>query len=162
MAVATNLSEAEILERVIAPHVAGFSADAAKAFLAFLTAMFLFTIGFATRLTSVLTWVGVLSYIHRMPIFLYGVDSIMNVLVIYLMIGPSGATFSVDRLLEKWWAKKKGKPVPPVRPMVSANFALRLMQIQFCIIYMASGTSKLQGAAWWNGTCSSTRGRRIR
>jgi hypothetical protein len=29
---------------------------------------------------------------------------------------------------------------------------LRLMQIHFCIIYLASGTSKLQGMAWWNGT----------
>ena len=26
------------------------------------------------------------------------------------------------------------------------------MQIHFCIIYLASGTSKLQGTAWWNGT----------
>ena len=39
--------------------------------VAFLTAMFLFTIGFATRLTAVLTWVGVLSYIHRLPVFMY-------------------------------------------------------------------------------------------
>jgi hypothetical protein len=119
---------------------------------AFLLVMFLFTIGFATRLTAVLTWVGVLSYIHRLPVFLYGLDSIMNVLVLYLMVGPSGAAFSVDRLLQKWWAKKHGQPVPPVRASASANFALRLMQIQMCIIYIASGLSKLQGEAWWTGT----------
>jgi hypothetical protein len=35
---------------------------------------------------------------------------------------------------------------------VSANFAIRLLQLHFCIIYLASGTSKLQGGAWWNGT----------
>src|SRR6185503_2420103 len=29
---------------------------------------------------------------------------------------------------------------------------LRLLQVHFCLIYLASGCSKLQGAAWWNGT----------
>jgi len=118
----------------------------------FLVAMFLFTIGLATRLTAVLTWVGVMSYIQRLPIFMYGMDTIMIVVSSYLMIGPAGATLSVDRLLAKWWARRKGLPPPPVRPSVSANFALRLMQIHFCMIYMASGLSKLQGPAWWNGT----------
>ena len=26
------------------------------------------------------------------------------------------------------------------------------MQVHFCIIYLVSGSSKLLGAAWWNGT----------
>ncbi len=120
--------------------------------IAFLVAMFLFTVGFATRLTAVLTWVGILSYINRLPVFLYGIDTIMNILVVYLMIGPAGATLSVDRLIRKWWARRQGEPEPAVEPMVGANFALRLMQIHFCIIYMASGLSKLQGPAWWDGT----------
>jgi hypothetical protein len=34
---------------------------------------------------------------------------------------------------------------------VSANVALRLLQIHLCIIYGASGLSKLQGPAWWSG-----------
>jgi hypothetical protein len=65
----------------------------------------------------------------------------------------------VDRLLRRWWtrrqAERKGLPVPawlPPAPSVTANFALRLLQVHFCIIYLASGLSKLQGAAWWNGT----------
>ena len=32
-----------------------------------LLSMFLFTIGFCTRVTSVLAWAGALSYIHRAP-----------------------------------------------------------------------------------------------
>ena len=35
---------------------------------------------------------------------------------------------------------------------VSANFALRLLQIHVCIIYAAAGLSKLPGAKWWDGT----------
>jgi hypothetical protein len=33
-----------------------------------------------------------------------------------------------------------------------ANMTLRCMQIHFCIIYLAAGTSKLLGSRWWSGT----------
>jgi hypothetical protein len=35
---------------------------------------------------------------------------------------------------------------------VTANLAIRLFQIHFCAIYMASGLSKLLGSMWWSGT----------
>jgi hypothetical protein len=124
-----------------------------------LAVIVLFTLGFCTRITSVLTWVGVISYIQRAPTTLFGMDTMMNVLLIYLMIAPSGAALSLDRLLARWWALRRarlsGRPAPvwqPPTPMVTANFAMRLMQIHFCIIYLASGTSKLLGGPWWNGT----------
>ena len=44
-----------------------------------------------------------------------------------------------------------GYALEPLEQEVAANFTLRLMQIHFCIIYMSSGLSKLQGGAWWNG-----------
>src|SRR5262249_35055195 len=124
-----------------------------------LVVMLMFAVGFCTRITSVLTWLAAVSYMHRSPITLFGGDTMMNILLIYLMIGPSGAALSVDRLISRWWARRKarlaGEPEPEDAPppkLVSANFALRLMQIHFCIIYFAAGTSKLLGATWWNGT----------
>ena len=88
------------------------------------------------------------------------IDAIQTALLLYLVIGPSGAALSVDRYLSvarsrRWRRGPSGGFLaeflaPP--PSASANFALRLMQIHFCIIYAASGLSKLQGAAWWNGT----------
>src|SRR5262249_16274124 len=123
-----------------------------------LTSIFLFTIGFCTRITSVLTWLGMLSYIQRAPTSLFGMDTITNIAVLYLMIGPSGAALSVDRLLPRYWATRRAfrelLPVPefpPPQPSVSANVALRLLQVHLCIIYAASGLSKLQGSAWWSG-----------
>jgi hypothetical protein len=125
----------------------------------FLLVMLLFTVGFCTRVTSVLTWMAALSYIQRAPTTLFGLDTMMIIVLLYLMIAPSGAALSVDRLIARWWARRqarrKHRPEPawePPAPSVSANFALRLLQIHFCIIYLASGTSKLQGPAWWNGT----------
>ena len=118
----------------------------------------LFAIGFCTRITSVLTWLAAVSYIQRSPVSLFGADTMMNILLLYLMIGPSGAALSVDRLIGRWLARRKakreGRPeldFPPPQPTVSANFALRLMQVHFCFIYLAAGTSKLLGGNWWNG-----------
>ena len=68
-----------------------------------LVIVFLFMIGFCTRITSVLTWLGVISYTQRAPTTLFGLDTMMNLLLIYLMIGPSGAAFSVDRLIIRYW-----------------------------------------------------------
>jgi hypothetical protein len=118
----------------------------------------MFTIGLCTRITSALTWAGALSYIHRSPATLFGVDTMMTILLLYLMIGPSGAALSVDRKVARWWARKhrSGKAAPasaaaPV-PSVSANLAIRLLQVHVCIIYLAAGLSKLLGNAWWNTT----------
>src|SRR5262249_46193825 len=119
-----------------------------------LVSMFLFTIGFCTRIAAVLTWLGLLSYVNRGVTSLFGMDQIMIVVVLYLMIAPSGAALSVDRLIARWRVRRGKRPaeLPPPEPSVSANLALRLLQIHVCIIYMASGLSKLQGASWWGGT----------
>jgi len=120
----------------------------------FLVAMFLFTIGLWTRLTGVLTWIGTLQYIHRSPVTLFGMDSMTMLGLFFLMIGGGGAALSVDHWLAQRRERiRRNDPmfvlVPP--PSILVNLAIRMMQVQFCFIYLASGTSKLQGAAWWNG-----------
>lgn len=135
----------------------------------------LFLLGIGTRITSVLAWFAHINYIHRSPHMLFGADTMMNIVLIYLMVGPSGAALSVDRLLGRWWSKNKlgwvnawrkwrSQPVLSADEMVpfpfsekpepsaSANFAIRLIQINVCIIYFAAGASKLLGVSWWNGT----------
>jgi len=116
----------------------------------------LFTLGLWTRVTSVLTWLGSLMYIQRFQnSMLFGMDTMTNLGLFYLMIAPCGAALSLDRWLkvrrERQRLGSKYVPQPP-EPMVSATFATRLIQINFCIIYGAAGTSKLLGASWWNGT----------
>ena len=121
----------------------------------FLLVLLLFTVGFATRITSVLAMLGAISYIWRAQTSLFGMDAIVVVLLFYLVIAPCGAALSIDRWLEVRRERKRLRDpnaVLPLLPLSSATFATRLMQINFCFIYMASGTSKLLGAAWWNGT----------
>src|SRR5207245_7634675 len=40
----------------------------------------------------------------------------------------------------------------PPAPGVSANVALRLLQVNLCFIYLVSALSKLEGKTWWEGT----------
>lgn len=124
----------------------------------FLVVFFGFMIGFCTRVTSILAWLAAISYIQRAPTSIFGMDTMMNILLIYLMIAPCGAALSVDRLIGRWWTVRQARrdhlPIPPTSrpaPRVSANVAIRMLQIHFCFIYMASGLSKLLGASWWNG-----------
>ena len=134
----------------------------------------LFTIGLGTRLTSALLWFGSLCYIHRNPTILFGVDTMITILLLYLMFSPCGAVYSVDRLIAKWWVGAKSgvvqwwyrllrmpapsviapaDPVPDVvPPSIAANVCMRLLQIHVCIVYLMSGLSKLLGPAWWNGS----------
>lgn len=111
-----------------------------------------FMVGWQTRVTSVLTWLIGLSYINRAQPYLFGQDTMMNLAHFYLMMSPCGARWSVDRNLQKRRAIAAGEPVPPVRPSVSAGFILRVFQIQYCLMYMSAGLSKLKGPSWWNGT----------
>ncbi len=128
-----------------------------------LVVMAMFTIGLFTRVTAVLVWLATVSYIHRTQQVLFGMDTMMNILLFYLMIGNSGAALSIDRLIARYRAvrhslRQSGTidaatrtflAYPP--PSVNTGFALRLIQVHFCFIYMAAGLSKLKGGMWWNG-----------
>ncbi len=117
----------------------------------FLTANLLFAMGLFTRFTGVLTWIGALSYIQRAQTSLFGMDTIISILLFYLMLSPCGKVWSVDRFLEKCRARRADLPVEPVAASSEATFFQRAMQIHFAIIYLGAGTSKLMGAAWWQG-----------
>lgn len=129
---------------------------------AFLGVCVLFTIGLWTRVTSVLVWAGALNYIHRGELTLFGQDTMQTILLTYLMIGPSGAALSVDALRRRYRASKAlltsgGRAVPWAEAALSgppkswlANLAVRLFQINFCLIYASSGLSKLKGTTWWD------------
>lgn len=113
-----------------------------------------FTLGLWTRVTSVLTCLITLSYAHRAPEAMYGLDQINGFLslylaVAYLGIAPGGSTYSLDRWLA---SRRAARSLPPAPPSISANIATRLIQVHMCVLYLFAGLSKLQGEAWWDGT----------
>ena len=118
--------------------------------LAGLVVFAMLTIGWYSRITSVLAYVITVAYVNRLPGSLFGLDQINGLLAMYLMFGPSGARYSVDR----WLATRhlSSPAAAPVPASVGANIATRLMQLHMCVIYLFAGISKLQGPAWWNGS----------
>ena len=120
--------------------------------LFFMAASLLYAVGLWCAYTGPLCWLGAMSYAHRAWATVFGLDTMLLILLGYLLLAPTGAVFSMDRWLAVRRAKRLGLPEPAVEPSIRANFAIRLIQVHFCVIYFASGTSKLLGSMWWNGT----------
>lgn len=108
----------------------------------------LLMLGVYTRVVSVLAYLITVAYVNRVPGSLFGLDQINGLLAMYLMLGPSGARYSLDR----WFAKRATPKLPDVSPSIGANIAIRLIQLHMCVIYFFAGISKLQGPSWWNGS----------
>ncbi|RBP44247.1 vitamin K-dependent gamma-carboxylase-like protein [Roseimicrobium gellanilyticum] len=105
-------------------------------------------LGFGTRWALLLTWLGHVSYVQRGMVIYSGMDAILLLLLLYLSVGSAGTVCSVDAWLQ---SRRKGSSGIAV-PSVSANIALRLIQVHLCLIYFCAGAAKLQGPTWWNGT----------
>jgi hypothetical protein len=105
-------------------------------------------LGLFSRTASVLAFLFAVSYVNRVtPGAFFGLDKTNCMLALYLMLGPCGARYSLDRL----WKLRKGVAAEPA-PSTSANIAVRLMQVHLCIMYLFSGLAKLEGTTWQMGT----------
>jgi hypothetical protein len=115
-----------------------------------LAVYFLLMVGIFSRAMAMLGFLIAVSYANRItPGAYFGLDKINCMLAMYLMLGPCGARYSVDRL----WRLKRGAPTE-VPPSAAANLAIRLIQVHMCIIYLFSGIGKLQGESWATGEAS--------
>lgn len=116
--------------------------------IAALVVLAMFTLGLATRFTSVLTFVITLSYCHRLHGALFGLDQVNAFLATYLMLAPCGEVYSLDR----WIRTRRLGSAPAPRLSVMTNIATRLIQLHLCVIYLFGGISKLRGDMWWDGS----------
>ena len=133
--------------------------------------LLLFACGLFSRVTAVLSWVISVSTVNRLPVALFGFVQVLSALLLYLAVtGASGQAVSLDRFLARWRqararvgttrpARHKAGPRSPIGPdgtgvpqrTVSANLALRLIQIHLLMIYAMAGFAKLQSPSWWTG-----------
>ena len=116
--------------------------------IAALVAFAMLTVGLFSRVAAVASFLAAVSYVNRVPGAQFGLDQINVMLAMYLMLGPCGACYSVDRWLAR---RRRRRALPPVATSVSANLAIRLIQVHMCVIYFFAGLSKLQGETWWRG-----------
>lgn len=104
-------------------------------------------LGWRTRIMSLVLWLGLLSFYHRNPSSNGGPDAMPAILSFYMMLCPSGAAYSLDARREE---RRRGTVAEPL----IVPWALRLLQMQFCLVYFQSCVIKCDGASWLDGTAT--------
>jgi hypothetical protein len=115
-------------------------------FWMFLGSAALLTIGFLTRLNSLLVFLCLTSIQQRNLYILHGGDTFLRVAGFFLIFAPAGAAVSADRLIRIW----RGKEDAHIRPR--SPWAQRMIQFELSLVYFATFCSKVKGAPWLQGT----------
>lgn len=102
------------------------------------------TVGYRTRLVTVVAFLILVSLRWRNGWIQNGGDHLLRHLGFYLMLAPAGAALSVDR----WRAARDRFWEHPRR----APWALRLVQVQVSVVYLFTVWLKVQGERWNDGT----------
>jgi hypothetical protein len=92
------------------------------------------TFGIFPRVSAFVAYVLHVSFMHRNMAIVYGLDMISAFLLFYLS-----------------FARTDTKPKKDSWAAMLSSSALRLTQIQVCVIYAYSGWEKLKGLSWWKG-----------
>jgi hypothetical protein len=108
-------------------------------------AAFLVTVGWRTRMASVVLYLGMLSLHHRNVSSACGADTLIVILLFCLMLSPSDAAYSLDALRA---ARRRGTLAEPL----IVPWAQRLIQFQACVVYFITAGMKCNGQTWFNGT----------
>ena len=101
----------------------------------FLISLLTMAFGYFPRVSALVAYVIHVSFMHRNMGIVYGLDMIATFFLFYLIFAKTDA--------------------PPTRKeswsTMLTSAALRLGQIQVCVIYAFSGWEKLKGMSWWKG-----------
>ena len=117
----------------------------------FLAACLALMFGWRTSLVKWVVLIGQISFDHRNPIFLYGVDKILASLMFILCVAPIGRALSLDRVRAVRAAKRER--LEAVLPLIRSEWTgacIRLMQIQMAVLFFYSAVAKA-GDDWYSG-----------
>lgn len=105
-------------------------------------------LGVATPVATVAAAVLWASLLHRGSMLAGPADDCLAVLLWCLVVGPSGRTWSIDRILADWL----GRPVATTS--VAARVSLGLIQVHATALTVAAIVAQLKGDVWWDGTAA--------
>lgn len=100
-------------------------------------------VGWRTNIAGLLAFVLITSFERRNYAVFNAGDGLVRMLALYLALSHAGAAFSLD-------SRRTGRS--PWEIVERAPWALRLMQMQLSLIYVASVADKLGGTTWRHGT----------
>jgi hypothetical protein len=99
-----------------------------------------FTVGFQTRACTIFLFLLVCSMVNTCRSSINGEDLVYRMLLFYSCFAPLGQSLSVD----SWRRRGDASPPPRIWPV-------RLMQINFALIYIFTQTRKVYGDPVWMG-----------
>jgi predicted DCC family thiol-disulfide oxidoreductase YuxK len=119
-----------------------------------------FTLGWHTRVASILFAVIVVALENRSPMLTDGGDNVLTLMSVYLAFSACGTYWSLDA------RRRAAKPPKPARPdwrgelaeawrrmlTVAHNGAVLAVAAQICVIYGTAGFLKVQGSMWQDGS----------
>ena len=115
----------------------------AGAALGILQGLFL-AVGWKPRVQAVCLFVLLVSFMNRNLFILDGEDGMFRLVTFLLVFLPLGHRWSVDAALRA----RRGEP----EPEPGSGWALRMLQIQVCLVWLVAGLEKATGSAWVDGT----------
>jgi uncharacterized membrane protein YphA (DoxX/SURF4 family) len=101
-------------------------------------------VGFKTRISTVVCFILMVSLQNRNYSILNSGDTLMRCMLFLMMFAPIHVKYSVDA----WMRKNDGEPYGSDISILT----LRLMQLQFSLVYLATTLFKLKGYDWVDGT----------
>lgn len=110
-----------------------------------LTAAVAFTVGYRTRIATVVLFLAMVSMINRTPSVTHGEDLVSRQLLFFACFASLGDRWSVDA----WLRSRRG--LAPVRP--GGVWPMRLMQLTLAFVYLFSMPAKpSDDVAWRDGS----------
>ncbi len=104
-----------------------------------------FTVGYLTRAATIFLFLMFASMIHRCSPSVNGEDLVYRMLLFYSCFAPLGYSLSVDA----WLLRSKHPGITRPAPII---WAVRMMQINFALIYVFTQLRKVVGdPGWLNG-----------
>lgn len=124
-------------------NVAGDTWQVALIWLASLAAAAALTIGFHTRTAAFVTFVMMASFLMRNPLIGDASDDVFRASAFWLGFTAAGDRYSVDA----WIRTRRGDPPSGL----AWALPIRILELQFAWIYLATGLEKLAGPLWRDG-----------
>lgn len=114
------------------------------------------TLGFLTRLSSLVLVICLVSFAHACPLIMHSGDTFLRVLAFLMLFAPCGKMLALDQALWKWLGRNSpdadGIPRDDFGDSLWPRWVTRLIQLQVCAIYYQTFWAKLCGESWLDGT----------
>lgn len=97
-------------------------------------------LGLFTRVSTICFYLTLASFHHRNLFIIHSGDTLLRLMAFWMVFAPSSEVLSLDSFF-RGYSKRK-----------VSGFAVRMMQLQLCLLYFVSFYWKATGPSWLNGT----------